>query len=123
MLGSFERADARGDSRICVGAARSQHAGGESRVVSAAVLSVEHEADIEHMRLFRSEFFIRSYRIENRLGGAEGLVDRVEIHALVIEVAALDLIGVAHYHWYLREQLYRLAKDVFYRDIVRIFVI
>lgn len=56
VLRSFERADARGDSRICVGAARSQHAGGESRVVSAAVLGVEHEADIEHMRLFRSEF-------------------------------------------------------------------
>ena len=30
-----------------------------------AVLGVKHEADIEHMRLFRGEFFIRSYRIEN----------------------------------------------------------
>ena len=87
------------------------------------MLRVKHEADVKHMRLLGGELFIRSYRVENRLRGAQRLIYRVEIHTLVIEIAALDLIGIAHYHGHLREQLNRLAKDVLDRDVIRVLVI
>ena len=50
-LSAFERADSRGVCRVGVCARGRENAGGESGIVSAAVLSLKHEETVEHLSL------------------------------------------------------------------------
>ena len=97
---------------ICISPARGERAGDEGGVVAAAVPRVADKAYIEQFRLFVGKLFIRPYRAQYCLSGREFGLERMNIHALVVIMSALDLIGVCHYRGQLGDEIRALPDDI-----------
>ena len=81
VLGAFQAGDAAGIGRIRICAAGGEHAGGEGRVVAAAVLGMEHEHDVEHLGFLRGVAHVGAQHPQHGLGRGQAGLGRVDVHA------------------------------------------
>ena len=123
VLGAFQRADGRRDGRIGVGAGAGQHAAGEGRAVTAAVIRMDQQAEIQQPRLLMGELLVGAVGAQNMFGCALALGGQVEVHTAAVVDAALDLVGVDHHRGQLGNQVDALAQDVGQAVILGVLVI
>ncbi len=119
----FQRADRRGNRGIDVGSRGGQHPRGERGVVAAAVLGVDHHADVQQLGFLVGEDAVGADGVQNGLRRGLGRVDGVEVHAFFVEMPALDLIGVRHDGGQAGNELDGLAHVVFQRRVVRVVIV
>ena len=112
MLGALQRADGRRDGRIGVGAGAGQHAAGEGGAVTAAVVGVHQQAEVEQAGLLMGELLVVAVGAQDMLGRALPLGGKVEVHTRPVIDTALDLISVDHHRGQLGNQVDALAQDV-----------
>ena len=96
VLGSFERTYSRRVCRIRVCSRGGQDAAGKCRVITAAVLCVEHKHNVEQFCLLIGELSVGTERRKYHLCSRMTLYKRVHYHALVVVGAALYLISGYH---------------------------
>ena len=119
VLRPLERAERRRDGRIRVRAGGGDDVRRERRVVAAAVLRVEHQRDVEHLRLKRREFLVRAQNAQNVFGGRQLGLWLVNVQAVPVVVVAVRLIAVDREQRENRDELDALAQHVRHRDVVR----
>ena len=96
MLAALERADGRRVRRVRVGIGRRQHARCERGVVTAAVLGVQAQHDVEHARFLRREMAIGTQHGQNGLGRRLTRNKAVHDHGLVVEARAFGVVREHH---------------------------
>ena len=69
--------------------------------------------EVEQLCLLIGKLLVCADGREHRLRGEIFGIHGMNVHTLVIIVAALDLIGAAHYRRHTRKQLNRLTQDIF----------
>ena len=74
------------------------HAAGEGAVVAAAVLGVEHQAEIQQLGLAVGEFVVLAHGVEEVLGQRHSVLRPVEVEGVAVEIAPLGGVGVGHDH-------------------------
>ena len=120
---ALQCADCAAVGGICVRVRGGEHAAGKGRVIAAAVLRVQHQAQIQHQRFFFCINPVAAQQGENLLrDGKTGLL-RMQIHGLAVEKAAFHLIGLDRNVAHARDDLQRFSDFRFKREILRIFVI
>ena len=96
VLAALERADGRRVRRVRVGIGRRQHARCERGVVTAAVLGVQAQHDVEHARFLRREMAIGTQHGQNGLGRRLARNKAVHDHGLVVEARAFGVVREHH---------------------------
>ena len=92
-------------------------------LLPAPVLGVEHHAQVQQLGLLPGEFPVGAQGVEDGLGGAVAGLVGVKEHALPIEVAALDLVGVGHDGGHAGDEGDALAHVVLQRLAVGVVVV
>ena len=123
MTGALQSADAARDGGVGVGARGGQDAGGEGGAVTAAVLGVDHQAEIQEMGLGLGVLLIRAEDAEEVLGGAEVVVGVVEGQRLIEEGVAVDRVGLGRDDGKPRHDLNGLAEHIVQGHLVGIVVV
>ena len=109
---AFEGAQRRRHSRVGVCAGGSDHAGGEGRVVAAAVLRVEQQGNIQHAGFQLGIFHIRAQHPQEVFCRGERRIRAVDIHALVVFVVVIGVVAVHRQHGEDACQLDALAQHI-----------
>ena len=112
VLGAFQRAQSRRDGRICIRAGRGDDAGGEGRVVAAAVLGVEYQREVEHLGLQGCEGAVGSQRPEQHLGRRLTGKWVVDIQTVALRIMVVRLIRVHREQGEQRYELEALSEHV-----------
>ena len=81
----------------------------ECGVVTAAVLCMEHQAQVEQFRFLVGETAVVADGMQHRFRSPQSAVVGMEEHALMIILMALYLISIRHNHRQPRDQFDRLA--------------
>ena len=105
-------------ARVGIGARGGEHPGREGGVVAAAVLRVEHQAEIQQPRLLLGISRVGPQRVQDGLRRGQTGDIGVEIHAFPVVMAALDLVGIGHDGGQAGDKLNRLPQHVFHGQIV-----
>ncbi len=95
MKRAFEGGQGGGDGPVGVRAGGRNHPAGESRVVAAAVLGVEHEAHVQKLRFFLGKQLVGAHDPQNAFGGGVAVVGVMDVQAALVVEMALGLIGVS----------------------------
>ena len=108
----LQGAHRRRDGGIDVGAGGGEHPAGKGGVVAAAVLGVEHQAQIQQPGLLVGVPVVVAHGVEEVLRHAQPLLGPVEVEGLVVVVVPLGREGVGHDHRYAGNELHRLPELV-----------
>ena len=100
-----------------------EHPGGEGGVVAAAVLCVEHHAQVQKPGLFMSELPVRAQRVQNGLRCGMPRLVRMEKHTLLIKVPPLHLVGIGHDGGHPGNQGNALPHIVLQRLVIRVVIV
>lgn len=119
----FEGADGGGDGGVGVGAGRRNDVGGESGVVTAAVVGLEDQAEIENFCFERGEFAVFANEMQNIFCGAAAGEGLMHDQALVVEIMLFGGIGVSDHERHFGDEVETLREDVAELDVVGIFVV
>ena len=112
VAGTLQGAHRRRDGGIDVGAGGGEHPAGKGGVVAAAVLGVEHQAQIQQPGLLVGVPVVVAHGVEEVLRHAQPLLGPVEVEGLVVVVVPLGREGVGHDHRYAGNELHRLPELV-----------
>ena len=123
VTGALQRADASRDGGVGVGARGGQDAGGEGGAVTAAVLGVDDQAEIQEVRLGLGVFLVRAEDAEEVLGGTEVIVGVMESQGLIEEGVAVDRVGLGGDNGEAGHDLNGLAEHIVQRHLVGVIVI
>ena len=96
MARTLQAADCRGVSGIRIGIGARNGATGKRRVIAAAVLSMQHEHNVERFRLRVGELSIGTKHRQNGLGGRLAWNVVVNEHGVAEEFIAHHMIGKHH---------------------------
>ena len=96
---------------------------GKSGIVSAAVLGMQYQADIQKLCFLPGELTVKPHGRQYVLGKRHPVYRRMEKQAFVVIIALFYLIRVYHNGGNAGYQLYGLAHDIFQRIVVRKLVI
>ena len=94
VAGTLQGAHRRRDGGIDVGAGGGEHPAGKGGVVAAAVLGVEHQAQIQQPGLLVGVPVVVAHGVEEVLRHAQPLLGPVEVEGLVVVVVPLGREGV-----------------------------
>ena len=97
--------------------------GCKGRVVTAAVLSVEHKRHIKHTRLEVGVLLVGTKQLKHNLCCALLGVGNVDKETLISEIMVVRLISVNRKQREYRNKLHTLTKHVANRRVVRVRVI
>ena len=112
VLGAFQRTDGRRDGCVGVGAGAGQHTAGEGRAVTAAVVRMHQQTQVQQAGFLVGELLVGTVGGQDMFGRALPFGRQVEVHARPVVDAALDLVGVDHHRGQLGDQVDALAQDV-----------
>ena len=107
--------------RVSVGGA--EHARGKRRVVTAAVLSVQAQHDVEHARLVGRELAVGAQHRQNGLGGRLTGDELVHDHGAVGESRVFRIIGKHHDARQAADEAHRRVNLVFGRAVLVVRVV
>ena len=119
VLGPLQRAERRRHRRIGVCAGRGDHVRGKGRVVAAAVLRMQNEAQVEHFRFQSGKFAVVAQHVEDVFRGGKVLLRLVDKEGGVRVIVSVSLLAVYGQKRKLRDQLERLAQYVLFGYVVR----
>ena len=120
---ALEGADGRRDGGVDIRVRRRKHASRERRVVAAAVLRMEHHAQVEQLGFLAGEAPVLADGIQDGFRRVMLRLERVEKHGLLIEMTALHLIGVGHDGRHTGNKRNALAHIVFEGEIIGVVVV
>ncbi len=123
VAGALEGADAAGDGGVGVRSRGGQHARGEGRAVTAAVLGVNDQAEVQEMRLGLGVLLVGTEHAQEVLGGGQVVVRIVQVEGLVEEGVAVDRIGLRSNDRQAGDDLDGLAEHVVQRHIIGVVVV
>ena len=123
VLGTFQRADGRRDGRVGVGAGAGQHTAGEGGAVAAAVVGVDHQAEVQKPCLLVGELLVGAVGAQDVLRRALALGGQMKVHAGPVVHPALDLVGVDHHGGQLGDEVDALPQDVGQAGILGVLVV
>ena len=123
VLGAFQRADGRRDGGVGIGAGAGQHAAGEGGAVAAAVVGVDHQAEVQQAGFLVGELLVGAVGAQDMFRRALALGGQVEVHAGPVVHPALDLVGVHHHGGQFRNKVDALAQDVGQAGILGVFIV
>ena len=109
---TLQRGHSRGYRGICIRAGGGNDAGRERGVVSAAVLHVEHEHDVQHPCLKLGVLHIRAEQPQEVLRGGKPRRRAVDIHAVVVLVVVVRMVAVHRQHREHRRELEALPDTI-----------
>ena len=96
---------------------------GEGGVVTAAVLHVENQRHVEHLRLEVGVFPVGTQQREDDLRRGHGRLRAVDVKTVLADIVVISVVAVHAEHRKYRNQLDALAQHVVDRCIVRILVV
>ena len=123
VLGALERAYRRRDYRISIRSRGRYRVSYESRIVAAAVFSVEHEHKIQDPCLKLGELAVRSYHVKNILSGIVFGNGRMDIKIPVLDIMSSCHVSVRDEHRESCDELRALSYDIGYLRGIRIVII
>ena len=110
---ALEGAQRRRHGRVGVGAGGGDHAGGKGGVVAAAVLGVQQQCHIQHTGFQLGVLHVRPQHPQEILGGGQLRVGPMDVHAAVLFVVVVGVVGVHRQHGEDAGQLDALAHGYF----------
>ena len=123
VAGSLQSADAAGDGGVGIGTRGGQDAGGKGGAVTAAVLGVNDQAEIQQVSLGLGILLIRAQHAEEVLGGAEVIVGVMEGQGLIEEGITVDRVGLGRHYGKPRHDLDGLAEHIVQGHLVGVIVV
>ncbi len=96
VTGAFQRAHCGADGGIDIRMGGGEHPAGEGGVVAAAVLCVEHHAQIQQAGFLCGVFVIVPDGVEEVLRRAQTRLGPVQIERAVVKIAVLGGVGVGN---------------------------
>ena len=123
VLGAFQRADGRRDGRVGVCAGAGQHAAGKGRAVTAAVVRMHQQTQVQQAGFLVGELLVGTVGGQDMFGRALSLGGQVEVHAVAVVDAALDLVSVHHHGGQLGDQVDALPQDVGQAQVLGVFIV
>ena len=123
VLGAFQRADGRRDGRVGVGAGAGQHAAGKGRAVTAAVVRMHQQTQVQQAGFLVGELLVGTVGGQDMFGRALSRGGQVEVHAVAVVDAALDLVSVHHHGGQLGDQVDALPQDVGQAQVLGVFIV
>ena len=97
--------------------------GGKGGVITAAVLCVKNQADVQKLGFQRGEAGVGPQAVENIFGCREGRIGIVQDQRPVLVVMLVDLVAVDRQEREVGDQLQALAQNIDRRGLVRVGVI
>ena len=118
VAGAFQAGQCGGHAAVGIGAAAGDHMGGEGGVVAAAVLRVEHQAQVQDMGLQRRVAGVGPQQREEIFRRGKLRLRCVDIQALALFIG-IGLVAVHRQQRRDGQQVDALAHHVGQRDVVR----
>ena len=123
MAGALQGPHRRRDGSVDIRAGGGEDPAGKGGVVAAAVLGVDHHAQIQELGLPLGEAVVVAHGVEEVLREGEPLLGAVEIQGVVVKVVALGRVGVGDDHGAPGHQLQGLAQLILQGPALRVLVI
>ena len=95
----------------------------KGRVVTAAMLCMQNQSQIQNMRLKGGIAAVRAQNVQDVFGGGELAHRIVDEQAVAVVIVAVSLIAIDRQHREQRDQLKALPEHVGRGNIIRVFVI
>ena len=110
--GAFQGREGRSNGGVGVRPGGSDHAGGEGRVVAAAVLHVEDEGDVQGLGLQLRVLHVMPQHPQNIFCRGEVRVRAVDVHAVVVLIVVVGVVAVHGQHGELGNEAHALADGI-----------
>ena len=123
VLGSLQGAERCSHGGVGIRAGGGDYVGRKGGIVSAAVLSVEHQGDIQKLRLQRRELLMLTHDAEQVFCCGQLRLRIMDVKPPVLHVVTVGQIGVSGDQRYICDQLDGLTQNVGYGQIVRLRVV
>ena len=117
MLRTFQRTDACGNRGVGVGTGRRGHAHGKGGVVTAAMLCLQDEQQVERAGIKR-RVVVAQQHVQEVLGQRIVLFRVTDVERAALCLVAQHVVGIGNDGGELRSQLYALAHQVVARNVI-----
>ena len=121
MERALQRADARGDAAIGVGACRTGHTHRERRVVTATMLGLHNEQQVKYAGVEFREVLVLQHE-EEVLSNRGSLLRMTYVQRPSSYGVAIDVISIGDDRGELRNELYGLTHEVIARNVIGVLV-
>ena len=98
MLGALQAGKRRCNDRVGIRPRRSDHAGGESGVIAAAVLHVQQKSNIQNMGFQRGILLVGAQHLQQVFCRRKLRPRAVDVHAAVIQVVIIGMVAIHRQH-------------------------
>ena len=98
VLGALQAGKRRCNDRVGIRPRRSDHAGGESGVIAAAVLHVQQKSNIQNMGFQRGILLVGAQHLQQVFCRRKLRPRAVDVHAAVIQVVIIGMVAIHRQH-------------------------
>ena len=108
---------------IRIGTGGSYHTRRKGRIITAAMLHMQDQGGIQHLRLRLRVFFIRSHQHQQIFRRGQGRIRMMDKHTLVFFIMIIGIVAVNCQHGKFADQLDALAQGIADGSILGPFII